>query len=80
MHKDLNMDKATITSHLAIYCYTLIPFGLHNAPATFQRALDTILSGVQWKISLVNIFDVIILSKNNFQHIMDIDEVVARLY
>jgi len=40
-----------------------MPFGLKNAPATFQRALDIILSGVKWQSCLVYLDDVIIYSK-----------------
>ncbi|CDF34106.1 unnamed protein product [Chondrus crispus] len=32
-------------------------FGLKGAPATFQRALDIILSGVRWQICLVYLDD-----------------------
>ncbi|CDF38259.1 unnamed protein product [Chondrus crispus] len=34
-----------------------MPFGLKGAPATFQRALDIILSGVRWQICLVYLDD-----------------------
>ncbi|CDF36412.1 unnamed protein product [Chondrus crispus] len=37
-----------------------MPFGLKGAPATFQRALDIILSGVRWQICLVYLDDVIL--------------------
>ena len=46
-------DKTTFTSHYGIYRFLRLPFGLRNAPATFQRAIDIILSGVKWKTCVV---------------------------
>ena len=45
-------DKTTFTSHMGTFRYTRMPFGLRNAPSTFQRALDIVLSGVRWRIVL----------------------------
>jgi len=56
-----------------------MPFGLTNAPATFQRALDIILSGLKWQICLVYLDDVIIFSANAEQHVKDVDTVLHRL-
>jgi Reverse transcriptase (RNA-dependent DNA polymerase) len=39
--------KTTFTSHYGTYRFLWLPFGLRNAPATFQRAIDIILSGVK---------------------------------
>jgi hypothetical protein len=47
-----NGDKTIFTSHYGIYRFLRLPFGLRNAPATFQRAIDIILSGVKWKTCL----------------------------
>jgi len=56
-----------------------MPFGLTNAPATFQRALDIILSGLMWQICFVNLDDVIIFSANAEQHVKGVDMVLQRL-
>jgi Reverse transcriptase (RNA-dependent DNA polymerase) len=39
-----------------------MPFGLQNAPATYQRAIDIILSGLKWRTCLVYLDDIIIYS------------------
>jgi len=40
-----------------------MPFGLIDAPATFQRALDVEFSRVKWKICLIYLDDVFLYSK-----------------
>lgn len=52
-------------------------FGLKNAPATFQRALDTILNKYIWKSLLVYLDDIIIFLKNNDHHLKDSEDVLS---
>jgi len=40
--------KTAFTCHCGAYQCTRLSFGLCNAPATFQRTIDLILSGVKW--------------------------------
>lgn len=47
---------------MGTYQYKGMPFGLRNAPETFKRALDIILSGVGWQICLVYLDDAILFS------------------
>jgi hypothetical protein len=56
-----------------------MPFGLHNAPATFQRTVDIVLSGLTWKSCLVYLDDIIIYSKTMDAHVGHLDEVLALL-
>ena len=53
-------DKTTFTTHMGTFRHLRMPFGLKGAPATFQRALDIILSGVRMQICLVYLDDVIV--------------------
>jgi len=78
LRKD-DQEKTAFITHCGIYHWLSMPFGLKNAPATFQRALDIILSGLKWHIGLVNLDDVIIFSANAEQHLRDVDTVLHRL-
>jgi len=57
--------KTAFTTHAGIYRWLSMPFGLTNAPATFQRALDIILSGIKWQLCLVYLDDVIIFQSHS---------------
>ena len=72
-------DKTTFVSHRGAFRYVRMPFGLRNAPASFQRSLDILLSGVKWKTCLVYLDDVIVFSKSVDDHIAHIDEVLRIL-
>ena len=72
-------DKTTFTSHYGIYRFLRLPFGLRNAPATFQRAIDIILSGVKWKTCLVYLDDVIVFSSSRQAHLAHVAEALTLL-
>jgi len=56
-------DYTTFTSHAGLFRLLRLPFGMVNAPASFQRALDTILSGFLLQTHLVYLGDVIGFSR-----------------
>ena len=61
-------DKTTFTTHFGTYAFTRMPFGLKNAPATYQRAIDTILTTVKWQFALVYLDDIIVFSSSFEDH------------
>ena len=71
-----DQEKTAFTAHCGTYHWLSMPFGLTNAPATLQRALDIILSGLNWQRCLVYLDDVIIFSANAEQHVKDVDTVL----
>jgi hypothetical protein len=46
-----------------------MPFGLCNAPATFQRCMDLVFRDVSWKYVIPYLDDIIIYSKNEKEHV-----------
>ncbi|MBW0581764.1 hypothetical protein O181_121479 [Austropuccinia psidii MF-1] len=69
-----------IICHMGIYEYTRMPFGIKNAPAHFQRMMDTIFQEVileGWMV--VYIDDIIIYSETWEDHVQGIDRVLKLL-
>ena len=72
-------EKTTFASYLGTFRYTRMSFSLRNAPATFQRALDIILSGFRWQSCLIYLEDVIVFSHTTKQHLRCVDEILTLL-
>jgi transposase InsO family protein len=76
---DEDKDKTAFVTHCGVHRFTRMPFGLCNAPATFQRALDMLLAKVKWKFALVYLDDVIIYSRSLEDHLVHVDYVLRLL-
>ena len=59
--------------------FKVLPFGLCNAPATFQRLMDLVLAGLQWSSCLVYLDDVIVVGRNFDEHLKNLQAVLQRL-
>ncbi|KAG1955346.1 gag-pol fusion protein [Pimephales promelas] len=60
------------------YQFRVLPFGLHGAPATFQRMIDQILSGTE-KYAAAYLDDIIIFSRTWQGHLIHLKEVLTRI-
>ena len=72
-------EKTTFCMPCGLFEFNVMPFGLANAPATFQRLMELLLAGLQWKICLVYIDDVIIIGRNFQEHLHNLKEVFERM-
>ena len=68
MHPD-SQEKTAFATHSGLYEFRVMPFGLCNSPATFQRLMDTILSGLIPKSCMVYIDDVLVIGKTFAEHL-----------
>ncbi|CAF1257181.1 unnamed protein product [Rotaria sordida] len=57
------------------YQFTVLPQGITNGPATFQRVINHILGPTRWKHALAYIDDVIIYSKTFEEHLSHLNEI-----
>jgi hypothetical protein len=62
-----------------LWQFRVMPFGLCNAPATFERLMDRVLSGTSSKSVLVYLDDVIIHGKTVEEELQHLDDVFQRL-
>ena len=64
------MKLLRIICHMGIYEYTRVPFGIKNAPAHFQRMMDTIFQEeIMEGWMVVYIDDIIIYSDTWEDHV-----------
>ena len=62
-----------------LFEFTVMRFGLRNAPATFQRLMDVVFSGLKWQGLLVYLDDIIIYSVDEIRHLSLLEQVLQRL-
>jgi hypothetical protein len=68
-------EKTAFCTSEGLYEFNVMPFGLCNAPATFQRLMDLILAGLSWSQCLVFIDDIIILGSTFIHHLHNLQAV-----
>ena len=71
--------KTAFCTTEALYEFKVMPFGLCNAPATFQRLMDIVLTGLQWTSCLVYLDDIIVLGRTFTEHLSNLGSVFSRI-
>ena len=71
--------KAAFVTNEGLFQFWVMPFGLCNAPATFEQLMDRVLCGMRWSRCLVYLDDVISFRKSIPEALARLEEVLARL-
>ena len=71
--------KTAFVTTDGLYEFNVMLFGLTNAPATFQRCMDSVLSGLKYNAVLVYLDDIPVFSSSFEQHLRRLEAVFYRL-
>ena len=77
--READIAKTAFVTRYGSFEYLVMPFGLCNAPATFQRIMNTILRDGLDKFVLVFLDDILIFSRTKEEHERHIRTILERL-
>ena len=72
-------EKTAFITHEGLYEFCVMPFGLCNVPATFQRLMGRVLSGLIPKKCMVYLDDILVVGRTFQEHLDNLREVTKRL-
>jgi hypothetical protein len=75
--EESDRHKTAFITHRGLFQFKRMPFGLRNAPAQFQRMMDTILGSLRWEAALCYIDDVLVFSDTWEQHLAHLRRLFA---
>ena len=70
--------KTAFSCGNGLWQFRVMPFGLCNAPATFERLMEAVLGGLHWNSLLVYLDDVIVFGQTFEQELERLQEVLER--
>jgi len=74
-----DMNKTAFITDDANYFYKVMPFGLKNTEATYQRLMDKVFSHLMGKCVEVYVDDMVVKSPSHHQHAQDLSTVFSAL-
>ncbi len=72
-------EKTAFVTPDGLFQFRQMPFGLCNAPASFQRLMDTVLAPLKWLTCLVYMDDIIIFSAGFEEHLVRLRAVLEAI-
>ncbi|CAL9017106.1 unnamed protein product [Prunus brigantina] len=74
-----DQEKTAFRTPKGIYCYTVMPFGLKNAGATYQRAMTVIFNDMLHNTIECYVDDLVVKTRKREHHLSDLKRVFDRL-
>lgn len=72
-------EKSAFVTHNGLFEFVRMPFGLCNAPATFQRLMQRVLAGLEYECCFVYLDDILVASRTFNEHLSHLREVFTRI-
>ena len=76
---EADKTKTAFTTPFSLHQFNMMPFGLCNAPATFQSLITRVLAGLHWSVALVYLDDIIVFSPTIEEHFDQLEKVFQAL-
>ena len=74
-----SVQKSAFITHSGLYEFVRMPFGMCNAPATFQRLMEIVLSDLLWKHCFAYLDDILVCSPTFDDHLHHLHTVFERI-
>jgi len=72
-------SKTAFITETSSYCYKVMPFGLKNASATYQRLMDKVLAPMLGRNVQAYVDDMVVTSHKRRQHAADLEELFVTI-
>ena len=74
-----DQEKTAFATTMGLYHFTVMSFGLVNAPSTFERLMVNVLRGLQWVECLLYLDDIIVPCKSVDEGLICLEHIFHRL-
>jgi hypothetical protein len=78
LHAD-DKEKTAFSTGQGLWQFTVMPFGICNSPATFERLMESVLRGLIYDACLVYLDDIIVIGRTFQEHLDNLRKVFQRL-
>ena len=75
----MDEEKTAFMTERSCYCYKVMPFGLRNAGAAYQRLMDKVLAPMLGRNVQAYVDDMVVTSLEKSKHVSDLEELFTTI-
>lgn len=77
--EEKDKSKTAFSTHMGLFQFKVLPFGMCNAPSCYERLIELVLRGLRWEKCLCYLDDIIVFGKSFDQALENLKLVFDRL-